>query len=288
MAEIRMVCLDLDGTTLNSKHEVTDRTRSILQKVDELGIQIALVTGRSKGSTAHYAGLLNLSKPTPVVCYNGSFGFMIDPTTGKEDVLFQSAIQPDQARILLDFAARLGLVAQYYNGITGDVYAKPLTDEHRNQLGLYEELTGKAQVLVDSYDECMALSPSAKLLVLTNDAEWLLEMAEKELPAGMFQVIRGSPHSFFCEFLLPETGNKGAGLKRLCECMKLTPDACVAFGDGENDKEMLTTAGIGCAMKNARPAAKAAANVVIDWTNDEDGVACHLEKMIADGSLKRI
>lgn len=283
-----MICLDLDGTTLNSKHEITDKTKRILQHVDSMGIQVALVTGRSKGSTAHYAGQLDLSKPTPIVCYNGSFGFLVDSKTNTEDVMFQSAIQPDQARILLDFADRLGLVAQYYNGITGDVYARPLTDEHRQLLGRYEELTGKAQVLVDSYDEVLALTPSAKLLVLTHDSEMLLEEAEKELPAGMFQVIRGSPHSFFCEFLLPHTGNKGAGLKRLCDCLNIPIEQCVAFGDGENDKEFLAVAGLGCAMKNARPAAKEAANLVIDWSNDEDGVACQLEKMIADGLLKSI
>lgn len=34
--------------------------------------------------------------------------------------------------------------------------------------------------------------------------------------------------------------------------------------DGENDQEMLAAAGVGCAMKNARPAAKEAANVVLE------------------------
>ena len=101
-------------------------------------------------------------------------------------------------------------------------------------------------------------------------------------------MIRGSPHAFFCEFLMPDMGNKGAGLKRLCECMNIPVACCVSFGDGENDREMLEVAGVGCAMKNARPAAKAAANIVIEWTNEEDGVACQLEKMILEGSLRSI
>ena len=313
MIGYRMVCLDLDGTTLNSAHEVTSLTRATLQKVDQMGIQVALVTGRSLGSTAHYVKELGLSKPTPIVCYNGSFGFMVDEKkseSDREELLFSSTIPPDQTRALLALATKMGLVMQYYNGLTGDVYARPQTEEHHTLLGRYAELTGRKQVLVNSYDECMAQAPSAKLLVLTNDVDALLTAAEAELPPGMFHVIRGSPHAFFAEFLLPDTGNKGSGLKRLCERLGVPVEACVAFGDGENDKvqatltrnlnrtrsstthscpiilkEFLATAGLGCAMKNARDAAKAAANVVIEWTNDEDGVANHLEAMIAGGLL---
>ena len=285
---VRMICLDLDGTTLNNAHEITDRTANTLRKIDAMGIQIALVTGRAKPSTALYAKQLNLSKPTPIVCYNGSYGFLIDTKTDKEDVLFSSAFAPEHTRILLNLAAKMGLVAQYYNGITGDVYAKPETDEHRALMKQYADLTGKDQVVVSSYEECISLAPSAKLLVLTNDADALLAAAAKELPPGVFQVIRGSPHAFFCEFLMPEMGNKGAGLRRLCECLKIPITSCVSFGDGENDREMLEVAGIGCAMKNARPAAQAAANVVIDWTNEEDGVALHCEKMITEGIIRSI
>ena len=108
----------------------------------------------------------------------------------------------------------------------------------------------------------------------------------------------------------------------------------IAFGDGENDKEFLAAAGIGCAMKNGRPAAKDAANIItevnmtvfvvitpifipnyrlmfstyvdfnydtsiipydfcdtnfflylLQWTNDEDGVANQLLKLESDGKF---
>lgn len=50
----------------------------------------------------------------------------------------------------------------------------------------------------------------------------------------------------------------------LCDHLNIAIENTVAFGDGENDKEFLAAAGVGCAMKNARPAAKSAANIVID------------------------
>ena len=45
--------------------------------------------------------------------------------------------------------------------------------------------------------------------------------------------------------------------------MNIQINETVAFGDGENDREFLSAAGVGCAMKNARPAAKEAADIVI-------------------------
>ena len=58
--------------------------------------------------------------------------------------------------------------------------------------------------------------------------------------------------------------DKGTALQRLCDHLDLPVQDTIAFGDGENDKEFLAAAGIGCAMKNARPAAKSAANLVIE------------------------
>jgi hydroxymethylpyrimidine pyrophosphatase-like HAD family hydrolase len=58
--------------------------------------------------------------------------------------------------------------------------------------------------------------------------------------------------------------DKGVALGLLCDHLHIPIEKTVAFGDGENDKEFLAAAGVGCAMKNARPAAKSAANIVID------------------------
>ena len=58
--------------------------------------------------------------------------------------------------------------------------------------------------------------------------------------------------------------DKGSALQLLCNHLDMPVQDTIAFGDGENDQEFLAVAGFGCAMKNARPAAKSAANVVIE------------------------
>lgn len=92
---------------------------------------------------------------------------------------------------------------QYYNGDNGDVYASPTSEEHRVLLSKYARLVGQDQKLVTSYEEAISKSPSAKMLILTNDPDGLIEITKKELPQGLFHIIRGSPDPFFVEFLLP-------------------------------------------------------------------------------------
>jgi len=132
---------------------------------------------------------------------------------------------------------------------------------------------------VDSYFHVLDKFSAAKILIMTEDADNLLRLVSQELTPGDFTVIRGSPDPFFVEFLRPEV-TKGAGLALLCENIGISMSEVVAFGDGDNDKEMLQLAGQGIAMGNAKSAAKEVANVVIPHTNDEEGVARYLELLI--------
>lgn len=113
---------------------------------------------------------------------------------------------------------------------------------------------------------------------MTNKADEILKEANATF-GDRFTTIRGSPDPFFVEFLTRGV-TKGDGVRLMCERLGLHLDETVAFGDGDNDAEMLRYVGYGCAMKNAKDPAKQAANVVIDWTNEEEGVAQQLQKMI--------
>ena len=76
--------------------------------------------------------------------------------------------------------------------------------------------------------------------------------------------------SEYIEFVNSEV-SKGEALKKLCEIMGVDVCATVAFGDGENDVELLKAAGLGVAMENAVEKAKKAADIVT-LSNDMSGV----------------
>ena len=76
---------------------------------------------------------------------------------------------------------------------------------------------------------------------------------------------------------------KGAAMTALCAHLGIPLERAAAFGDERNDCSMLAAAGLGVAMGNAAPEAKAAARLVTD-TNQEDGVARTLLRLLEEGA----
>lgn len=289
--KLRMVVLDMDGTLLDSQHEISSRTLTILRKLSSLGITICIATGRNIAAVTQYVNILNLPQKTlPVVCMNGSHVACWSNTgvyEGPPRPIVSRPLEEHSSRRLIDFASRLGLGMQYYNINNGDLYTVPLHDEHNFLLAKYTALTGVSQIVVESYDEAISQAGAAKILIFTSDVDALLAAAHSEGLHEHYHIIRGSPHPFFVEFLVHGVC-KGHSVKLLCEHMGVKAEEIVAFGDGDNDKEMLQFAGVGVAMKNAKYVLKEVADVVLEWSNDEEGVAAQLERMESSGRFYQL
>jgi Cof subfamily protein (haloacid dehalogenase superfamily) len=74
--------------------------------------------------------------------------------------------------------------------------------------------------------------------------------------------------------------NKAVGLKRVAEHFGIPNDRIIAFGDEDNDLEMIEFAGHGIAMGNAIPELKNIADAITN-SNEEDGVARYLEEVLS-------
>ena len=79
--------------------------------------------------------------------------------------------------------------------------------------------------------------------------------------------------------IMPKGVSKASALDKIARKLGYTMENVMAFGDAENDVEMLAKAGIGVAMGNAMDTAKAAANVVTK-TNDENGIGEVIDKLL--------
>ena len=78
--------------------------------------------------------------------------------------------------------------------------------------------------------------------------------------------------------LMSRSGGKENGIRALCAAIGITTEETIAFGDADNDLEMLQLAGIGVAMGNALPQVCACADMVTD-TVENDGIAHALQKL---------
>lgn len=69
--EYKLICIDVDGTLLNSKHRITNRTKDMILKAHELGVHIVISTGRMYTDAEYYSNLIGVK--SPVIASNGAF-----------------------------------------------------------------------------------------------------------------------------------------------------------------------------------------------------------------------
>jgi hydroxymethylpyrimidine pyrophosphatase-like HAD family hydrolase len=126
---------------------------------------------------------------------------------------------------------------------------------------------------VDIY-KVIALAPPDNTACLSSPEAW--EAAQKAL-GGLGSLTSALPGMVE---LLPAGAGKGEGLLRLTGELDVPPPATMFVGDGANDADALLLAGWGVAMGNACDEAKACADVVLEATNDDGGVADALARWV--------
>ncbi len=92
----KLICIDMDGTLLNNKHEISERNKEAIRKATERGVKVAVTTGRLFASAKYYAGLLGVK--TPIISCNGAFIREKD----EDKVIYESVLNEDQLDRIYD------------------------------------------------------------------------------------------------------------------------------------------------------------------------------------------
>ena len=256
---IKAIAFDMDGTLLTDDKQISPRTRRCFEALEERGIALILSTGRSFEALEPYKNDLNLNYP--VICYNGA---RILGNSG--NLIKEHQLQDDIARYIIDLAREENLHIQIYrNGKLFFEKRTPEADFYENHVNI----KGKV-VNFDDFNP-----PGFTKIMYLGDHDYLdgLGTAIKKHFGKRLSVMFSNP--MFLEFM--DGGvSKGSALFEVADHLDISIDNIMAFGDGENDKSMIETAGIGVAMSNATEEVKAAADS-ITLSNNEDGVAVFLE-----------
>jgi 5-amino-6-(5-phospho-D-ribitylamino)uracil phosphatase len=271
----KLLALDIDGTVLNSRGEVSPRVASAIAGARHAGMLVTLATGRSLRAALPVAQALQIT--APLVVSNGAL--VIAPASGR--VLLKRVLPATIATRAVQLLQRLGFTtfARRYCASGPDLFYEqgPAAAEQACLLG--QERDAVRQV----FDLAGAVATMEPLKVMTLDRTPAIEAAAAHL-AGHMQgaysllITREMPGYSLLEVSACGV-SKATGLERLTALNSIHPHEVVAFGDNFNDLEMLQFAGLGVAMGNAPDPVKQAARV-ITASNDEDGVAQVLEQYI--------
>jgi Cof subfamily protein (haloacid dehalogenase superfamily) len=201
-----------------------------------------------------------------VVCYQGAV--VADPATG--EFLLNVPIPLVEARAAMDAVHAAGFHLNCY--LDDELYVAEVTPEARR----YADFQHLELHVVGDLRTWLDRDPT-KLVAVGDPAA--LDELERELEprfAGRLFISKSLP--YFLEFAHPDV-SKGSGLAFVAERLGFGPDATVAVGDGENDRELLDWAGFGVAVANAHEDVLARADLVVPSVQDE-GVAVLLESYL--------
>ncbi len=267
---IKLLALDLDGTIVSNLSQISPHVQQTITAVMRQGIYVTLATGREYTVTAKFARQLKLN--APVISYQG--GLLADHRSGK--TWFEHTIPAEVSRAVIKFARRHKLPMLMYTATA------PCT-ELPSPLMRHTFLE-RAQTGFDTVNNLLSVlshhEAALKFVFIQPEAQTdaVFDLLQTQFNPQL-TVIRSL--ETLVETILPHT-SKGNALMRLAEHLNIPLADTMAIGDQDNDVSMLTAAGLGVAMGNASPQAKAAAAVVAPPLA-EDGAAWAIERYILNG-----
>lgn len=259
---MKAVALDLDGTLLNSKKEISEENKNILKKLSENGVEILIVTGRPYPITKKIAESLEI--PLTVICYNGARVMNLKT----DEIIFEKVLEEKQVLKIIEFCRKN---KKDLNLFQNDIWYV----EDLESIGTkYYKKNSRLEPTLKSFDTFDSFKMIKSIIIDENN---VLEEVEKELR----EILGNSVYFTYSQDkyleILNKDVNKGLTLKNVLEEKGIGMSECIAFGDAHNDLEMLELAGVGVAMGNAHEILKSRVQHITD-TNDNDGVGKFLKK----------
>ncbi|HPR81935.1 MAG TPA: sugar-phosphatase [Enterococcus sp.] len=259
---IKLIAIDIDGTLLNSHHQLTNEVHTALKQAEAQGVKIVLCTGRPLTGVESLLEELDLfSGNDYVITYNGS---LVQSTHDKEIVSKFGLSHDDYLEIEL-LARKLGV--HLHTETEDTMYT---SNRDISPYTIHEAFLVNMPLKYRTPEEMTEELSIIKMMMIDEPA--LLDEIIPLIPESFMEkytVVKSTP--FFLEILNKEV-HKGAALERLATHLGLDRSEVMALGDNENDVTMIEYAGLGIAMANATENIKNVADA-ITTSNDEHGVA---------------
>lgn len=261
----KLIAVDLDGTLLDDNKRIPAANAEALKRAHARGIHIVMATGRPPRATNWVFKELGIEG-----LVLGSGGACIERYPSGE-ILCEEHLDTTAVR---DFTLYCRERGYFIFCMKGSDYFYEGEGPAADYIRAYMKYDGGRVDLADG-----GLSFNKGDLLVPNAADTERVTAElKSLLAGRAAPVMADKDIIDIN---PFGVDKGTGLARLCELLKIYISETAAFGDTDNDVEMIAAAGLGVCMANGMPASLACADLVAP-SNNNAGVAAVINEYILD------
>lgn len=255
----KAVFSDIDGTLLNSQHQITPKTEEAIKNVLKQGVPFIPVSARPPYAITPYTEQLGAQHG--MICYSGAL--ILDKNL---TALYSVTLEPQDLQKLNELLANfMPLSISYYAAL--DWFCNDVNNDWIKQ---ESEITGlSAKSMQDNLTEVH------KILVMGSAEE--IQRVEPVLKQALPHLSIHRSKDEYLEITNSAT-TKAKAIQFMAQHLGISAEQVIAFGDNFNDLDMLQYAGLSVAMGNAPDAIKQVAKEVTA-TNNEDGIALVLNRV---------
>ena len=255
---MKFVVSDLDGTLLQPNHLVSDYTIKAIKKLIDKNVDFVIATGRGKQGVQHILNQLKMD--VYLICNNGA---NIYNKEGK--IIFEGIIPPEISSNILKTIKENDL---FYSAFREEIFYRDKDDK-----ASYSSRKLFKEQVIQNLDNCPDLN---KIIVTNDNPEVIIKINDilREKYDSLVEITISQPT---CMDISPKGCTKGTALKQLAQIFKVTTQDFMAFGDGENDLEMLRAVGHPVIVANAQDIVKKEFSTMTE-SNIDNGVAKYLER----------
>jgi len=270
LKKLKLIVFDLDGTLLNDRNEIGESSKHYVTELKKLGVKFSFASGRLHGAITEHADTLKVE--TPLISLDGS----LIKSCPKEEIIYHSYIKPKHvikaAKLADKYLLKIALChdeAIYYT--EHDALIPQLLDkfgaEYR-EVHSFAGLTDKVLEMVIVGDMRDSLKHVAGKMIFPYSFGLTTAQYKSQRVKGQYYLE-----------IRKQGCDKGTGLKRLMNYLKVNIKETAVVGDWYNDRALFDTGAIKVAVQNAVPEILRLADMVTTKTNNEDGVSEFLEKV---------
>lgn len=270
MTQIKLIATDVDGTFLNQQRQYNhDRFDQQLTRMAAADIRFVVASGN------HLGHLEQVFAPTPRV---------------QTFVAENGAQIVDHGQTRLETALPLPLVRNVVTAILADPQLRPQVLRLSGAHGTYipkDDQPSDAAAQSYFFNNIVRVDDLTQVddTIYKINGEWpneTIRTLAAQLNARFPGQINAMASGFGSIDIVAAHMNKAIGLTELAQSWHITPAEIAAFGDNDNDRDMLAHVGLGVAMQNGTASVKAVADLVTPTDNDHDGVLDVIDTILAD------